>query len=100
MENHQFLLRADIPGVAAQDIEITADDGVLTIWGERKGSEPVAGNGFENIERDSGTFMRRFTLPDIAQTADIKANYANGVLEIRIPKAPRAAAKRICVTVS
>jgi len=95
-----FLVRADIPGVAASDIEVTAEDGMLTIRGVRKASESVASNGFENIEREFGTFLRRFALPDIANTADIKANYANGVLEVRIPKAPRAEAKRISVTVN
>jgi len=95
-----FLVRADIPGVAADDIEVTAEDGVLTIRGERKASEPVTNNNFESIERTAGTFMRRFALPDVAQTVDIKANYANGVLEIRIPKTPRAESKRILVTVN
>jgi HSP20 family protein len=95
-----FLVRADLPGVAANEIEVTAEDGVLTIRGERKASEPVASNGFESIERVTGTFMRRFTLPDVAQTVDIKANYASGVLEIRIPKTPRPESKRIPVTVN
>jgi len=99
-EKDGFLVRADIPGVAANDIEVTAEDGVLTIRGERKASEPVASVNFESIERVAGTFMRRFTLPDVAQTADIKANYANGVLEIRIPKVPRVEAKRVVVTVN
>jgi HSP20 family protein len=99
-ESDGFLVRADIPGVAAKDIEVTAEDGVLTIRGERKASETVATVGFESLEREVGAFMRRFTLPDVAQTADIKANYANGVLEVRIPKVPRVEAKRISVTVN
>jgi HSP20 family protein len=99
-QNDGFLVRADIPGVAAKDIEVTAEDGVLTIRGERNASEVVASTGFESIERVAGAFMRRFTLPDAAQTADIKANYANGVLEIRIPKTPRPELKRIAVTVN
>jgi HSP20 family protein len=95
-----FLVRADIPGVAPSDIEVTAEDGVLTIRGVRKVSETVGGSGFENIEREFGAFLRRFTLPDVANAADIKANYANGVLEVRIPKVPRLEAKRISVTVN
>ncbi len=99
-QNDGFVVRADIPGVAAKDIEVTAEDGVLTIRGERNASRTVASTGFESIERVAGPFMRRFTLPDVAQTADIKANYADGVLEIRIPKTARAEAKRISVTVN
>jgi HSP20 family protein len=99
-ESGRYLVRADIPGVTPKDIEVTAEDGVLTIRGERKANEPAERNGFESIERVSGTFMRRFTLPEPAQEAGIKANYANGVLEVEIPKAPRVEAKRISVTVN
>lgn len=99
-ESGRYLVRADIPGVAAKDIEVTADGGVLTIRGERKAGEPVERNGFESIERVTGTFARRFTLPEAAQEAGITANYVNGVLEVVIPKAPRVEAKRISVTVN
>jgi HSP20 family protein len=99
-ENDRYLVRADIPGVTPKDIEVTAEEGVLTIRGERKADEPAERNAFESIERVSGTFMRRFTLPEAAQEAGIKANYANGVLEVVIPKAPRVEAKRISVTVN
>jgi HSP20 family protein len=99
-ESGRYRIRADIPGVAAKDIEVTADGGVLTIRGERKAGEPVERNGFESIERVTGTFARRFTLPAAAQEAGITANYANGVLEVVIPKAPRVEAKRISVTVN
>jgi HSP20 family protein len=99
-ESGRYLVRADIPGVAAKDIEVTADNGVLTIRGERKANEPVERNSFESIERVTGTFARCFTLPEAAQEAGITANYANGVLEVVIPKAPRVEAKRISVTVN
>ena len=99
-ETDRFVVRADIPGVAAKDIDVSAEDGVLTIRGQRQANEPVANNGFESIERVTGTFLRRFTLPDSLTDAAIKANYANGVLEVVIPKAPRVEAKRIEVTVN
>jgi HSP20 family protein len=95
-----FLVRADIPGVTAKDIEVTADDCVLTIRGERKTNDSFANKGFASIERPAGAFMRRFTLPDRAQAAGITANYANGVLDVSIPKAPTAEAARISVTAS
>ena len=99
-ENDRFVLRADVPGVAAKDIEVSTEDGTLTVRGERPARERVSSDGFEHIERAAGTFLRRFTLPDSAQAEAIKARYADGVLEIEIPKQPRVEAKRIPVTVN
>ena len=99
-ESDRFILRADVPGVALKDIEVSAEDGTLTIRGERLAREPVKNDGFEHIERAAGTFLRRFTLPESARAEEIKARYADGVLEIEIPKQPRVEAKRIAVTVN
>jgi HSP20 family protein len=99
-EGDRFVLRADVPGVAAKDIEVSTEDGTLTVRGERAARERVKSDGFEHIERAAGTFLRRFTLPDSARAEAIKARYADGVLEIEIPKQPRADAKRILVTVN
>jgi HSP20 family protein len=60
----------------------------------------VNGDGFEHVERVTGTFLRRFTLPKLAQAEAIKASYTDGVLEIAIPKQPRIEPKRITVTVN
>lgn len=99
-EDDRFVLRADVPGVAPKDIEVSAEDGTLTIRGERAPRQSVSNDGFEHIERVAGTFLRRFTLPDSARAEAIKARYADGVLEIEIPKQPRVEAKRIAVTVN
>jgi len=99
-EGDRFVLRADVPGVAAKDIEVSTEDGTLTVRGERPARERVSGDGFEHIERAAGTFLRRFTLPDSARAEAIKARYADGVLEIEIPKQPRVETKRIAVTVN
>jgi HSP20 family protein len=99
-ENDRFVLRADVPGVSAKDIEVLTEDGTLTVRGERPARERVSGDGFEHLERAAGTFLRRFTLPDSVQAEAIKARYADGVLEIEIPKQPRVEAKRILVTVN
>jgi HSP20 family protein len=98
-ESDRFVLRADVPGVSAKDIEVSTDDGMLTVRGERPATERVSSSGFEHIERAAGTFLRRFTLPDSAQADAIKARYTDGVLEIEIPKQPRIEAKRIPVTI-
>ena len=99
-ESDRFILRADLPGVAPKDIEVSAEDGTLTVRGERPPREHVSGDGFEHIERVAGTFLRRFTLPDSARAEAIKARYVDGVLEIEIPKQPRVETKRIAVTVN
>jgi HSP20 family protein len=99
-EGDRFVLRADVPGVAAKDIEVSTEDGTLTVRGERPARERVRSDSFEHIERAAGTFLRRFTLPDSARAEAIKAHYADGVLEIEIPKQPRVDAKRILVTVN
>ena len=99
-EDTRFVLRADVPGVALKDIEVTAEEGTLTIRGERRAREDAKSDGFEHIERFTGTFLRRFTLPESAHAEGIKARCADGVLEIEIPKQPRVEAKRIAVTVN
>ena len=99
-ENDRFVVRADMPGVAAKDIEVSAEDGKLTIRGTRSTQDRVNDDGFEHVERVAGTFLRRFTLPESAQAEAIKARYSDGVLEIAIPKQPRVEPKRITVTVN
>jgi HSP20 family protein len=99
-ENDRFVLRADLPGVAPKDMEVSAEDGTLTVRGERPARERVSNDRFEHLERATGTFLRRFTLPDSVRAEAIKAHYADGVLEIEIPKEPRVEAKRIPVTVN
>jgi len=99
-EKDRFVVRADMPGVAAKDIEVSAEDGKLTIRGTRSTQDRVNDDGFEHVERVTGTFLRRFTLPESAQAEAIKARYSDGVLEIAIPKQPRVEPKRITVTVN
>jgi len=99
-ESDRFVLRADVPGVALKDIEVSAEGGTLTIRGERLAREHVSSDGFEHIERVAGAFLRRFTLPDSARAEAIKARYTDGVLEVEIPKQPRVEGKRIAVTVN
>ncbi len=94
-ENERFVVRADMPGVAAKDIDVSTEDGKLTIRGTRSTQDRVNGDGFDHVERVAGTFLRRFTLPESAQAEAIQARYADGVLEITIPKQPRVEPKRI-----
>jgi len=99
-ENDRFVVHADMPGVAAKDIEVSAEDGRLTIRGTRSMQDRVNEDGFAHVERVAGTFLRRFALPEAAQAEEIKARYTDGVLEIAIPKQLRVEPKRIAVTVN
>jgi HSP20 family protein len=89
-----FVINADLPGVAAQDVEITSDKGVLTIRGTRANdaSEP---NAYSRVERAYGKFARRFTLPETANVDAIAAKSANGVLTVTIPKQEAVQPRRI-----
>jgi len=96
-EDQRFVVTADLPGVEGKDIEITADEGVLTLKGERRSETKASKNGYERVERAAGTFLRRFTLPESADAEAIKATHTNGVLEVTIPKRPQAQPRRISV---
>ena len=96
-EAERFVVTADVPGVTPADIEITADKGVLTVRGERRTEKKSAAEGYERVERASGTFLRRFTLPESADAEAIKATHVNGVLELSIPKRPQEQPRRISV---
>jgi HSP20 family protein len=85
-DTNQFVLHVDLPGVDPKAVEITSEQGVLTIRGQREDSRKQPREGFRRIERISGEFQRRFSLPETADTQNIKAKVANGVLEVSIPR--------------
>jgi HSP20 family protein len=96
-EANQFVVNVDLPGVDPKTVEITSDHGVLTIRGQREDSRREAREGYRRIERSTGEFLRRFSLPDSADTQNIKAKAVNGVLEVSIPKLARVQPHRIAV---
>jgi len=85
-EDDRFVIRADIPGVAPEDIDITMEQGMLTIKGERKHDSEEEKEGYHCIEREHGTFMRRFTLPENVDAERIAASSKDGVVELTLPK--------------
>ena len=96
-EANRFVILADVPGVDPKDIEITAENGVLTVRGERKMEKDEEREGFRRVERVRGTFYRRFSLPDTADTDAIKARGKDGVLEITVPKHEKVQPRKISV---
>ena len=96
-EKGRFVVRADVPGVNAADIEVNMDNGILSVSGERRSEERSDVDGVARYERAVGRFLRRFTLPETADADSIKAKSANGILEITIPKQAAVQARRITV---
>jgi len=96
-EKERFIVRADVPGVSASDIEINMENGVLTVSGERNEEDRSEFDGVSRVERVSGRFQRRFTLPESADAEAIKATSSNGILEISIPKLAVVQPRRITV---
>ena len=96
-EDDRFLLMADIPGVKREDVEVTLEDGVLTIRGERRTETEETREGFHRKERVHGSFLRQFTLPDTVNPDSISATVTDGVLEIGIPKQAQPEPKKITI---
>ena len=96
-EEKRFVLYADLPGIEPKDIEITMEQGVLTIKGERPAPKDEDYANFKRVERAYGTFYRRFSLPDSANPEGIQASGKSGVLEISIPKHERVQPRKISV---
>lgn len=94
-EKDRFVLHADVPGVDPKDIEITMENGTLTVRGERTAEHKDERNGYRRVERVAGQFFRRFVLPDSADADAISAKSRNGVLEVVIPKQEKVQPKRI-----
>lgn len=90
-EDKQFVISADIPGVDPKDIEVSMEDGMLNIKGERKTEKKEDKNGYHRAECSRGIFYRRLTLPESADPDKISAKGKNGVLKITLGK--RAASK-------
>lgn len=96
-ERDGFTIVADLPGIAPSNIEIHAENGMLTIQGERESEKREEKQGYKRIERSCGNFFRRFTLPDTADTDRINAKGENGVLTISIPKREEIQPRKIAV---
>jgi len=90
-------LRAELPGLAVEDIDLEVDDNVLTLKGERRFEETVEEGRYYRLERAYGTFQRSVTLPQGVKMEDITATFDKGVLTVRVPKADEVKPRKIAV---
>jgi HSP20 family protein len=93
-EDH-FVLKADLPGLAEDDVSIEVQDGTLKISGERKAEHETREQGWYRLERSYGSFSRSLTLPDGVDPDAISAEFERGVLEVRIPKPEERKPRRV-----
>lgn len=91
----EIVLRADLPGMEQKDVEVTLQDGMLTIKGERKEEKEVKQDDYYHCERWAGMFTRSLALPPGVEADKVKATFKNGVLEIHVPKAVETKGKTI-----
>ena len=98
-DQHEVVLKAELPDVKREDINLTFENGVLTIKGERKFEQETKRENFQRLERRYGSFTRSFTLPNTVDASRINASFKDGVLTIRLPQREEAKPKQIAVNV-
>lgn len=91
----QYLIRADVPGVNPKDIEITLENGILTLKGKKESETKEEKSDYVRIERSTGSFYRSFNLPGVGDSSKITAKAKNGVLEISVPKNNKPSPQKI-----
>jgi HSP20 family protein len=93
-----LVLRADLPGLSEENVNIEVEDNVLTISGERKAEHEERKEGYYRVERASGSFSRSLTLPEGIDPERVRASFDRGVLEIRIPKPEQRKPRKVTIS--
>ncbi|MFQ6077797.1 MAG: Hsp20/alpha crystallin family protein [Thermodesulfobacteriota bacterium] len=96
---NNIVVKAEVPGMDAKDIDISLANDVLTIRGEKKQEKEEKDENYHRVERSYGAFARSVRLPQEVQSDKIKANYKNGVLKITLPKSEEAKKKEVKIKV-
>jgi HSP20 family protein len=99
-DNQEVVLKAEVPDLTREDIDITLDNGTLTIKGEKKFGADVKDDQYHRVERRYGSFSRTFTLPRTVDATKVAAEYKNGVLTVRLPLREEAKPRQIKVDVA
>ncbi len=94
-KDKNVVIKAELPGMKKDDIDVSIENNVLTLKGKREMEKEISESDFHRIERAYGTFIRSFSLPKTVDAEKIKASYNDGVLMLTLPKAKEAEPKRI-----
>jgi HSP20 family protein len=97
---HELVIKAEVPGMNKDDLDITVENFTLTIRGEKKAEQTVQDEQFHRVERSYGTFTRSFALPHTVDPNRVAADYKDGVLTIKLPLREEAKPKQIKVNVA
>ncbi len=98
--NTEIVMKVELAGLRREDIQLTIENNTLTLRGERKHDEGVPDDAYHRIERSFGPFSRTFTLPNTVDGGNVRAEYRDGVLTLRLPLREEARARQIEVAVS
>ncbi|MBS1786349.1 MAG: Hsp20/alpha crystallin family protein [Acidobacteria bacterium] len=96
---NSIVLEADLPGMKAEDFNLSIENYRLTLTGERKFEKEDKGENWHRVERNYGTFTRTFSLPNTVNVEDVKAEFKDGVLKVTLPKREEVKARNINVTI-
>jgi HSP20 family protein len=99
-EGHDLVVRAELPGLSREDIEVSVENATLVLKGEKKFDAGVKEESYRRIERAYGAFHRSFTLPNTVDTGKVSADFRNGVLTVTLPFREEARPRTINVEVS
>ena len=97
-DGKEIVLKAEVPGLRRDDIDLSVENNTLTIKGQRRRDDSVKEDRYHRVERVYGPFSRSFTLPATVDAARISASYKDGVLTVRLPQREEARPKQIAVT--
>ena len=98
--DHEVVLKVELPDMSREDIDITVDNGTLTLKGEKKLPSEVKEEQFHRIERRYGAFSRSFSIPQTVDATKVAADYKNGVLTVRLPLREDSKPRQIKVDVA
>jgi HSP20 family protein len=99
-DDKEYLIKVELPEVQKDNVNVTVENGALTIKGERKAEMEEKGRKFHRVERSYGCFERNFSIPDDADGAKVKAEFKDGILRVHLAKSEKVRPKQIEITVT
>ena len=99
-DDHEYLIKAEVPEVKKEDVKVTVQNGVLSLMGDRKFTKEEKDKKYHRVERAYGSFVRSFSLPEDADENKVSADFKDGVLQVHLPKSEKARPKNIEVKIT